>query len=111
MATSVINKVVTEVVTERVAATLDANTVSALAQFVATRDAIRDLEKTKKELEASIREALGDAEVGINADGEVMVEVSKRERKGIDQKQLAEAFPEAFDACQTMTEYSVLVAK
>ena len=111
MATSVIKKVVTEVVTERGAATLDADTLTALAQFIATRDAIRDLEKAKKELEASVREALGDSEVGINSDGEIVVEVSKRERKGIDNKALAEAFPEAFEACQTMTEYSVLVAK
>lgn len=111
MATSVINKVVTEVVTERKAATLDADTLASLAQFVATRDAIRDLEKVKKELEASIREALGDAEVGINANGEVMVEVSNRQRKGIDSKALAEAFPEAHAACETLTEYSVLVAK
>jgi len=111
MATSIINKVVTEVVTERKAATLDADTLSALAQFVATRDAIRDLEKTKKELEASIREALGDAEVGVNANGEITVEVSLRERKGVDTKALAEAFPEAYEACQTLTEYSVLVAK
>ena len=39
------------------------------------------------------------------------IEVSKRERKGIDNKALAEAFPEAFEACQTKTEFTVLVVK
>ena len=104
-------KVVTEVATTKQAATLDKETLSAIDEFIATRDMLRSLEKTKKELEATIKEALGDAEVGINADGEVRIEVSKRQRKGVDTKALAEAFPEAFEACQTETEYTVLVAK
>jgi hypothetical protein len=29
----------------------------------------------------------------------------------VDSKALAEAFPEAYEACQTLTEYSVLVVK
>ncbi|MGA1717866.1 MAG: hypothetical protein ACO4AA_04720 [Aquiluna sp.] len=104
-------KVVTEVATTKEAATLDAETLSAINEFITTRDMLRTLEKQKKELEATIKEALGDAEVGITTDGEVRIELSKRERKGVDTKALAEAFPEAFEACQTITEYTVLVAK
>lgn len=104
-------KVVTEVATTKQAATLDAETLATIHEFVSTRDMLRTLEKAKKELEATIKEALGDAEVGIDSNGEVYVEVSKRERKGVDTKALAEAFPEAYEACQTLTEYTVLVAK
>jgi RPA family protein len=92
-------KVVTEVATTKEAATLDAETLSAINEFITTRDMLRTLEKQKKELEATIK------------DGEVRIELSKRERKGVDTKALAEAFPEAFEACQTTTEYTVLVAK
>lgn len=108
---ALIKRVVTEVAMERQAVTLDADALTIINEFISTRDMLRTLEKQKKELEATIKEALGDAEVGITADGEVRIEVSKRERKGIDQKQLAEAFPEAFEACQSVTEYTVLVAK
>ena len=104
-------KVVTEVATTKDAATLDEATLTTINEFISTRDMLRTLEKQKKELEATIKEALGDAEVGITKDGEIRIEVSKRERKGIDQKALAEAFPEAFEACQSVTEYTVLVAK
>lgn len=104
-------KVVTEVATTKEAVTLDADALATINEFISTRDMLRTLEKTKKELEATIKAALGDAEVGITEDGEIRIEVSKRERKGIDQKALAEAFPEAFEACQSVTEYTVLVAK
>ena len=104
-------KVVTEVATTKDAVTLDEATLTTINEFISTRDMLRTLEKQKKELEATIKEALGDAEVGITKDGEIRIEVSKRERKGIDQKALAEAFPEAFEACQSVTEYTVLVAK
>lgn len=107
----VINRVVTEVAMERQAVKLDADTLNTINEFITTRDMLRSLEKEKKQLEATIKEALGDAEVGITEDGEIRIEVSKRERKGIDQKALAEAFPEAFEACQSVTEYTVLVAK
>jgi hypothetical protein len=89
MATAkVISKVVTEVAMERQAVTLDKDTQAIITEFVATRDMLTSLEKTKKALEAKIREALGEAT-----------------------KALAEAFPEAYEATQTLTEYSVLVVK
>ena len=111
MATAkVISKVVTEVAMERQAVTLDSATQAVITEFVATRDMLTSLEKTKKALEAKIREALGEAEAGI-VDGVVRIEVSARKRTGVDTKALAEAFPEAYEATQTPTEYSVLVVK
>lgn len=111
MATAkVISKVVTEVAMERQAVTLDKDTQAVITEFVATRDMLTSLEKTKKALEAKIREALGEAEAGI-VDGVVRIEVSQRKRTGVDTKALAEAFPEAYEATQTLTEYSVLVVK
>jgi len=66
MATAkVISKVVTEVAMERQAVTLDSATQAVITEFVATRDMLTSLEKTKKALEAKIREALGEAEAGI----------------------------------------------
>lgn len=108
---TVTSKVVTEVSMTREAVTLDADTLKIVSKFIETRDMLRSLEKEKKALEAILKEAMGDAEVGVTPDGEVRLEASKRQRNGIDQKALAEAFPEAFETCQTTTEYVVLVAK
>lgn len=106
----VVNKVVQEVQFERQAVVLDATTQAVVDEFAATRDMINALEKTKKELEAKIKEVLGDAEVGI-VDGKVRIEQSQRSRTGVDSKKLALAFPEAYEATQTTTEYVVLVVK
>lgn len=108
--TKLISKMVTEVAIERKAVELDSSTASIITEFVTTRDMLSKLEKTKKDLEAQIKAVLGEAEVGV-LNGEIRIEVSKRERKGVDSKALAEAFPEAYEACQTLTEYSVLVVK
>lgn len=103
-------KVVKEAKVEFTATELDAVTQSIVDEFVATRSMITALEKKKKALEADIREALGDAEVGL-ADGKVRIEVSPRTRVTIDSKELAEAFPEAYASTHTVTEYSVLMVK
>jgi predicted phage-related endonuclease len=95
---------------ENTAVELNADTQEVINQFVATRTMITELEKTKKELEAQIKEVLGDANVGL-VNGVIRVEASKRSRAGIDTKKLALAFPEAHEACATTTEYVVLVAK
>jgi predicted phage-related endonuclease len=107
---TVVNKVVQEVKFEREAVVLDADTQAVITDFVATRDMINSLEKTKKELEAKIKEVLGDAEVGV-VNGEIRIEQSKRSRSGVDSKKLALAFPEAYEAVQTTTDYVVLVVK
>jgi predicted phage-related endonuclease len=103
-------KVVKAVEVENTAVELNADTQAVINQFVATRTMITELEKTKKELEAQIKAVLGDAEVGI-VNGEIRIEASKRSRAGVDTKKLALAFPEAYEATQTTTEYVVLVVK
>jgi predicted phage-related endonuclease len=107
---TVVNKVVQEVKFERDAVVLNADAQAIINEFIATRDMLNALEKTKKELEAQIKEVLGDAEVGV-VEGEIRIEQSKRSRSGIDSKKLALAFPEAHEACATTTNYVVLVVK
>ena len=109
VATQVVKAVqVVEVV--NTAVELNADTQAVINRFVATRTMITELEKTKKELEAQIKEVLGDAEVGV-VNGEIRIEASKRSRTGVDSKKLALAFPEAYEATQTTTDYVVLVVK
>jgi predicted phage-related endonuclease len=81
-----------------------------ITEFVQTRDLIRSLEGAKKELDAAIKEALGDAEVG-TLDGTVRIEVSHRSRETADSTVLKEAFPEAWEAAKKVTDYTVLVVK
>jgi predicted phage-related endonuclease len=109
VATQVV-KAVQIVEVENTAVELNADTQAVIDQFVATRTMITELEKTKKELEAQIKEVLGDAEVGV-VGGKIRIEASKRTRSGIDSKALALAFPEAYEATQTTTDYVVLVVK
>jgi predicted phage-related endonuclease len=110
MATTVTSKFVTEVATEKTAVSLDKATAEIITEFVSTRDLINNLEKTKKELEAKIKEVLGDAEVGV-LDGKIRIEVSKRNRTGVSTEVLKTAYPEAYEASKTSTDYVVLVVK
>lgn len=103
-------KVVNIAQVENTAVELNADTQAVINQFIATRTMITELEKTKKDLEAQIKEVLGDAEVGV-VNGEIRIEQSKRSRSGVDSKKLALAFPEAYEAVQTTTDYVVLVVK
>jgi predicted phage-related endonuclease len=103
-------KVVNIAKVENTAVELNADTQAVINQFIATRTMITELEKTKKELEAQIKSVLGDAEVGV-VNGEIRIEQSKRSRSGVDSKKLALAFPEAYEATQTTTDYVVLVVK
>lgn len=109
VATQVV-KAVQIVEVENKAVELNADTQAIIDQFVVTRTMITELEKTKKELEAQIKEVLGDAEVGV-VGGKIRIEASQRSRTGIDAKKLALAFPEAHEATQTSTNYVVLVVK
>lgn len=107
--TTVVSKVVTEVATEKTAVDLT-SIASTIDEFFATRDLINSLEKTKKELEDQIKTLLGKAEVGL-VDGKIRLEVSTRERSGVDSKILQTTFPEAYEAALTTKPYVVLVAK
>ena len=103
-------KVVNIAKVENTAVELNADTQAVINQFVATRTMITELEKTKKDLEAQIKAVLGDAEVGV-VNGEIRIEAQKRSRAGVDSKKLALAFPEAYEAVQTTTDYVVLMVK
>lgn len=78
--------------------------------YISTRTMVTELEKTKKALEAQVKELMGEAETA-TVDGKIRLQVSKRQREGTDRKVLAELFPEAFEASKTLSEYVVLVAK
>ena len=95
------------VTTSTTAVELDAQAQKALADFAMVKATIKALEEQKDQAEAILREALGNAEAGM-VNGKVAVKVAQRVRKGTNAKQLAEKFPEAYEATLTTTEYSFL---
>ena len=107
---NVTTKVVTEAVVENTAIELDADAQALVNEYITTRTLATELEKTKKELEAQVKALLGEAEVA-TVDGQIRLQVSKRQRDVTDRKVLAQLFPEAFEATNKTTEYVVLVAK
>jgi len=106
----VTTKVTQQAVIENDAIELDANAQAVVDEYIATRTMVTELEKTKKALEAQVKELIGDAKVA-TIDGKVRLEVSHRQREGVDRKVLAQLFPEAYEATKTTSEYVVLVAK
>jgi predicted phage-related endonuclease len=111
VATPAVVEVTTTVETKANAVYLDKATQIVIEQFIEKRDLITKMEKEKKELEAQIKSYLGEATQGLLADGTLRLEVSHRERRGIDTEALKTAFPEAYEATQTLSKYVVLVAK
>lgn len=111
MATATVStKTVTTVEVVSTSVELSTEVQAIVSEFSATRLMITELEKTKKALEARIREALGDAETG-TVEGVARLTVSPRTRVTIDSGKLAEAFPEAYEATNKVTEYTVLTVK
>ena len=109
MTTSTITTTTTVVTTSEVAV-LEKASEQLLISFNDTKAAIKELEAKKAELEAQIRELLGDAKKA-TIDGVVRVTISDRTRSGVNTELLKAAFPEAFEATQTSTTYSVLTTK
>lgn len=109
-ATSITRKAVVEAAIERTVVALDPSGRALVDEFVEVRDLITALEKKKKALDAEIRAILGTAEAA-TVDGRVRLEVSRRQREGVDREALATAFPEAYAATRTVTDYSVIVTK
>ena len=95
---------------ERSSVALDSVTADAIAEWVEVKDTIKALEERKNSLDALIKEAMGDAEVG-TVDGRVRIKVSHRERTTNDSKLLAEGYPEAYEATKRTTSYTVLIAQ
>lgn len=106
----VVSKVVQEVQTEQTAVILSKENLAIVNEFFETRTMVNQLSKTQKELEALVKEILGDAEVGV-VDGKVRIERETRSKNYLDPKKLKSAFPEAFDTCSEDRPYVVLVAK
>lgn len=106
----VTTKVTQQAVIESNAIELTEDQQALVNEYISTRTMVTELEKTKKELEAQVKALIGEAEVA-TVNGQVRLQVSKRQREGVDRKVLAELFPEAFEATKTLSEYVVLVAK
>ena len=106
----VVTKVVQQAVIENDAIELTADQQALVNEYISTRTMVTELEKTKKALEEQVKALLGKAEVA-TVNGQVRLQVSKRQRDVTDRKVLAQLFPEAFEATNKTTEYVVLVAK
>ena len=86
---------------------LSAKLEEALREFNDTKEAMKVLEGRKKELEATIREAMGNSQVGTIA-GVERVKITTRTRQDINKDDLREVFPEAYELCLKETTYTVV---
>lgn len=107
MATAVITTTVTrtEGITE-----LDTSVEALIVEFNEAKAAMKALEARKSAAEAAIREALAGNDVG-TINGVERVRVQHRNRSNIDRELLKTAFPEAYEATQVESPYTVLQAK
>jgi hypothetical protein len=83
------------------------NAARLIAQFKAAKETIKALEAQKTEVEAALRELLGDAEVGI-INGVEHVKVAHSSNSKIDRKALQAGWPEAYEATLVATPYTFL---
>ena len=91
--------------------------VEQVKELVEIRAEIALLEKQKLALTAEIEKAFGvdkksktSAFLTLTHNGIEFARLDWRSRKGIDTEKLAEKFPEAYEACQKPTLYSVMVS-
>ena len=106
--TTVITK--TEIVREEGVTLLDPAMEATIAEYNALKVALKELDAKKAAAEKAIRDALAGRDVGM-INGVERVRVSHRNRSNIDRELLKTAFPEAYEATITETQYSVLVTK
>lgn len=95
-------------------------TIDLDASWAPLLNELADVKLTKAEAESREKEITAQlkAEAGMNTDrletlvvrvaGVLRAKISLRARSGIDAKALQAAFPEAFEACKTETEYQVV---
>ena len=81
-----------------------------LVRFNAAKEAMRELEREKKAVEAEIRALMGEAKVG-SIGGVDRLFFQSVTREGVDKEALAADFPEAYAAVRTETTYTVLKTK
>ena len=106
---STVTKVTTVTTTEAVTE-LDPSVEVIIAEFNATKAAIKELESHKESLDSILRSLLKHNTVGA-INGVERVRVLDRTRSNIDREALKAAFPEAYQATLTETKYTVLQAK
>jgi hypothetical protein len=106
--TTVITK--TEIVREEGVTLLDPAMEATIAEYNALKVALKELDAKKAAAEKAIRDALAGRDVGM-INGVERIRVSHRNRSNIDRELLKTAFPEAYEATITETQYSVLVTK
>ena len=95
---------------ERESVKVSGEFITLLERFVEVRDLINSLTKEKKALDETLKEALGDAEVGTYR-GKVVVAQNFRTRTDYDRELLVTGFPEAAEACAVTITYSVISPK
>lgn len=91
--------------------------VEQVKQLTEIRAEIARLEKMKEALTAEIEKVFGvdkkaktSSHSTLTHNGIEFARIDWRSRKGIDSEKLAVEFPEAFEACQKPTVYSVIVS-
>lgn len=91
--------------------------VAQVRELTEIRAEIAQLEKRKEALTAEIEKAFGvdkkaktSATTTLTHNAIEFARLDWRSRKGIDSEKLALEFPEAFEACQKPTVYSVIVS-
>jgi len=77
-------------------------------KFANAKESIKALEAVKNETEQALRELLGEAKFGTIA-GVERIKVADRTRTNVDSDLLKKAFPEAYEACSSVTSYNFLV--
>lgn len=100
----------TEIIREEGVTRLHPGMEVAIAEYNAVKVALKELEAKKAAVEKAIRDALAGNDVG-TINGVERVRISHRNRSNIDRELLKTAFPEAYEATITETQYSVLVTK
>lgn len=110
MTRAVILKSETTVSAQQDAVLLDgSNAVELIEKFNEAKSVIKQMEAQKAEAEKALRELMGSAELGLIA-GVERVKIATRNRTDIDKETLKVAFPEAFEATQKHSTYTVLTA-
>jgi len=96
------------VTTTSIVVELGVKAQKAVADLVTLRDAIKQLEAQKKESEAVIREALGEAKVGF-IKGVKRVELKDGKTTYFDRALLESDYPDAFTNTLRVTPYTKIV--
>lgn len=94
---------------KKITVTLTDGEAQKVRWYLAAKEQEAAAEKRKKELEAEIRDILGDADAGVSAKGDMLIKVVPHPGQfRADMKALENNFPEAFSATAKRTPYTYL---